>query len=326
MKTSALIGAAALLASGWAAAAELPAEIVIPGTGVLPESLTSTKDGTVIIGSIGARTIFRAAPGSGTATPWIQPGVQGMQSVFGVLAHDKSDTLYVCSGVLALGPPAAGAPPPPQSSLYTFGLKSGAYKGHFALPHPNSACNDIAVDGKGNAYVTDTTNMQVGQLKKGASKIEVWAGAGGEFGPAGGILDGIAVLKDRVFVNALATSKLFAVNIDKGAKAGKVTEIKLDVPLDRPDGMRSYGPTGLLVAEGGGGGKLGGVRIDGDTGIHVIIKEGFPDGPAAVTVVKDKAYVVEAQFASMRAAPGTPAKPFKATAVQIGTLNRSFSP
>jgi len=38
------------------------------------------------------------------------------------------------------------------------------------LPAANGFCNDIAVDAAGNAYITDTNNMSVDVLKKGASK------------------------------------------------------------------------------------------------------------------------------------------------------------
>lgn len=291
-----------------------PAEIVIPGERIIPESLTSTSDGTVIIGGVGTRTIYRAAPGSATADAWIEPA-NDIQSVFGVLADEASGTLYACSG--ALGPPAEGQTPV-TSALYTFDLQSGSYRAHYPLPTAAAACNDIAVDAAGNAYVTDTTNMLVGRLAKGADRIEVWAGAGGEFGPPGGVLDGIAVVGDRLLVNALITSKLFAVPIGSDGKPGAVSEVVLDTPLDRPDGMRTFGANGLLVAEGGGEGRLSQVVIDGNAGTRTTLREGFPDGAVAVTVVGNTAYVLEAQFAAMRAEPGTPAKPFKATAVVVG--------
>jgi streptogramin lyase len=312
-----LLIAAALAAAGVAQAAP-PATIVIPGERIVPESLTSSKDGSVIFGSVGARTIWRAKPGSAMAEAWIKPDTDGMASSFGVFADDKSNTLYVCSNSLG-APPAGGAPVP--GSLYLFDLKTGASKAHYPLPGAGAFCNDIAVDAKGNAYVTDTNNMQVGQLKKGAKEITTWAGADGAFGPKGGIVDGISILGDRLFVNALGTSKLFGVEIGKDGKAGKAVEIKLDAPIERPDGMRSFGKNSLLVIEGGGPGRLSKVTVSGDTGKRVVIKEGYPDGPVGVTVVGTTAYVVEGQLSLIRGAPSNPpapAKPFKATAVEVG--------
>ncbi len=150
--------------------------------------------------------------------------------------------------------------PPPPSALYAFDLKTGAHKGHWPFPTAGGSCNDIAVDAKGNAYATDTTNMEVVRLTKGGSALEVWSTADA-YGPKGGVLDGIAVLGDRVIVNTLATSKLFATPIGKDGKAGATIELKLDRALERPDGQRSFGKSSLLVVEGGGGGRLSKVEI-----------------------------------------------------------------
>src|SRR4051812_25417762 len=74
----------ALAATSVVQAATTAPVITIPGDKIFPESLTSTADGSVIFGSIGARTVFRAKPGSATAEPWIKPGTDGMRSVLGV--------------------------------------------------------------------------------------------------------------------------------------------------------------------------------------------------------------------------------------------------
>jgi sugar lactone lactonase YvrE len=296
-----------------------PAEIVIPGERVFPESLTSSADGSVIIGSIGARTIFRAQPGSGNAAAWISPGTDGMQSIFGVFADSKSSTLYACSGSPSFGPPQPGQPPPAPGALYTFDLKTGAPKGHYPLPTAGAGCNDIAVGPDGTAYVTDTTDMQVVRLKKGAKDLDVWAGADGAFGPKGGVLDGIAVLGNRVIVNVLVTSKLFSVPIGTAGTAGSVTEIELDGAITRPDGMRSFGERSLLVAESGNGGRLSRVDLSGAAGKVTSIKEGFPGGPVSVTVVGSTAYVLEGQLGMlMRPDPNAKAQPFHAVAVPVG--------
>jgi sugar lactone lactonase YvrE len=302
---------------GSAAYSATPAEIAIPGERVFPESLTSTRNGTVIIGSIGAKTIYRAKPGSANAEVWIHPGTDGMQSIFGVFADDESNTLYACSGGLT---PAPGQPRP-IATLYTFDLETGAPKGHYPLPTAGGSCNDIALGADGTAYVTDTSNMEVVRLTKGSKALEVWAGSHGEFGPKGGVLDGIAVLGDHVIVNALLTSKLFSAPIGKDGRAGTVAEIKLQGSITRPDGMRSLGKSSLLVAEAGSGaGRLSRVDLSGTSGKVMTVKDGFPGGPVAVTVVGDTAYVLEGQLGVLfRGDESVKTEPFRAVAVPVGT-------
>jgi sugar lactone lactonase YvrE len=295
--------------------AAVPAEIVIPGERIFPESLTSSSDGTVIVGSIAARTIFRAKPGSAQADAWIAPGTDGLQNILGVLADDRSHTLWACSN--SIGPPAPTNPP---ATLYAFDLRTGAPKGHYPFPTPQALCNDIAIADDGTAYATDTNNMEVVRLPKGGTALAVWAGQGA-FGPKGGVLDGISVLGSRVLVNALGTSKLFGVTIKPDGSAGAVVEIKLDRPIERPDGMRRFGREGLLIVEGGGGGRLSRIQLHGDEATVTTIKQGYPDGPVAVTVVGTTAYVLEGQLAVfMRRTPDPNAtlKPFHATALEVG--------
>ena len=300
------------------AIAALPETINIPGEKIFPESITSSSDGSVIIGSIGQKQIYRAKPASGAAEVWIPAGTEGLNSILGVFADNKSNTLYACSNLI--GPPGAG--PAVNATLYTFDLKTGKPKGHYVFPTEKGLCNDIAVDAAGNAYATDTNNMEIVRLKKGRTALEVWAG-NGAFGPKGGVLDGISVSGKRVVANTLATSKLFSVPIEADGKAGTAVEVKLDREISRPDGMRSFGKSDVLIIEGGNGGRLSRITLNGDTGKVTTVKEGYPDGPVAVTVVGTTAYVLEGQLTAMMRRPGdnTPPpelKPFKATAVEVG--------
>ncbi|HVW71419.1 MAG TPA: hypothetical protein VHB68_20730 [Steroidobacteraceae bacterium] len=299
-----------------AAAGSLPDTINVPGEKIFPESLTSASDGSVIIGSIGRKSIYRAQPGADTAAVWIKPGTDGLASVLGVFADNKTKTLYACSNTL--GPP--GAAPAKNAELFAFDLQTGATQAHYTFPTEKGVCNDIAVDADGNIYATDTNNMEVVRLRKGGAALEVWAG-NGAFGPPGGVLDGISVLGKRVVVNALVTSKLFSVPIEADGKAGTVAEVKLDREISHPDGMRGFGKSGVLIIEGGGGGRLSRIALHGDTGKVTTIKEGYPEGPVAVTVVGTTAYVLEGQLmAMMHPTEGEtpPLKPFKATAVTVG--------
>src|SRR5882762_5294461 len=124
-----------------------------------PESVTSTRDGTLYVGSFNLGGVVKAAPG-GKAEQFIKPGAGGSRSVLGVLADEKSGMLYVCSNDIT----GFGVPGPGDTKgawLKLFDLASGAPKGSFALNDPKSLCNDIAVglDGiafgsDGNLYVT----------------------------------------------------------------------------------------------------------------------------------------------------------------------------
>ena len=301
-----------------AAAAAAPDTITIPGEKIFPESITSLSDGSVIIGSIGQKAVYRAKPGSDTAAVWLAPGTENLNNVLGVFADNKAGTVYVCSNLL--GPPGPG--PAVNAQLLTFDAKTGTEKGHYVFPDEKGVCNDIAVDADGNAYATDTNNMEIVRLKKGATALEVWAG-NGTFGPKGGVLDGISVLGKRVVANTLATSKLFSIPIGADGKAGTVVEVKLDREISRPDGMRSFGKSDVLIIEGGNGGRLSRIALSGDTGKVTTVKEGYPDGPVAVTVVGTTAYVLEGQLSAFMRGPNAPAtppptKPFKATAVTVG--------
>lgn len=290
-----------------------PASIHVPGRLLLPESITSAGDGSVYIGSIAEGAVYRAAPGSGEAEQWIAPHTADLAGVFGVLADDASGTLWACSGSLSM--PGSDAAPAP-AALHAFDLATGEPKGRYVLPTEGAACNDIAVAQDGTVYATDTANMAVVRLAPGGDALTVWSPAGA-FGPKGGVLDGIAIVGGRVLVNTLATSKLFAVTVTADGTAGAVTEISLDRPIERPDGMRAFGDNGLLIAEGGAG-RLSRVELDGDQGHVTTISESFADGPVAVTVVDGMAYVLEGQFKSMRAGPDAELPPIHAVGVPVG--------
>jgi streptogramin lyase len=289
-----------------------PADLSIPGTGVFPESLSSSADGSVYIGSVGKAQIYKVAPGGSEAQSFIAPASGGIKQVFGVFVDDSSGTLWACSNELAPGGP--GAAPPKSSALHGFELATGTPKASYAFPK-GGFCNDVAIGPGGELYATDTNGMQVMRLPKDGKALEVWSPPGA-FGPAGGVLDGIAVVGGRVFVNTLLTSKLFAVEIAADGKAGKVTEVALSAPLQRPDGMRSWGNE-LLLADGSG--RILRIAINGDSGTVTPVKTGL-DGVVAVTVVGKTGYALEGQLAIMMAPPGTtpPAeKPYRAVAFTL---------
>jgi glucose/arabinose dehydrogenase/mono/diheme cytochrome c family protein len=287
------------------------ADIAIPGEKIFPESLTSTSDGRVFIGSISERRIYAVKSGSKTAEPWTAADGDASRGIFGVFADEKANTLWAClSGFQRSSS---------QSALMAFDLKSGTAKSSYSLPTAGAFCNDIAVGADGTIYVSDSNNMEIDRLKSGDNLLHVWAG-NGAFGPKGGTLDGIAVIGNRLFVNTLRTNKIFAVQIGADGSAGDSVDIKLDRAIENPDGMRSYG-NNLLLIESGGIGRLAKLQISGgDTGQLTTLKEGFPGGPVSVAMVGTTGYVLEGQLKLMsNRDANVQAAPFHAVAVTVGS-------
>ncbi len=277
-------GPCAVLATAVAigAAAAAPTEVALPGDHVFPESLSSTKDGTLFIGSFAEGGIFKVKPGADKAEPWIKPGANGSRSTFGVLADERSNTLLVCSNdASGFGVPGPGAAK--GSALKAFDLTTGEDKGSTPLPGSPTLCNDIALGPDGAAYVTDSFNPHILRLQPGGSALEVWASDPKFAPPKGGAgLDGIAFGSDgTVYVNTFTPGGLYKVAV-KDSKAGEVTMLQTSRKITLPDSLRAYGKDRFLMIEGAGSLDL--VTIDGGMAKIETIKDGF-SGPVSVTQV-----------------------------------------
>ncbi len=141
--------------------------MTINDTGVQAENLTSSQDGTVYFGSTAKGTIYRAAPGAAQAEPWIQASAAGLTNVLGVLADDKTNTLWVCQNNTG---GRGGAPVVGQTALRSFDLKSGAAKGTYPFPTNGGVCNDMAIASDGTVYTTESFGNRVHRLRPGASR------------------------------------------------------------------------------------------------------------------------------------------------------------
>src|SRR5450755_595355 len=256
-----------------------------------PESVTSTKDGTLYVGSFNLGGVVKASPGWKTEQ-FIQPGAAGSRSTLGVLADEKGGLLYVCSNDIT----GFGVPGPGDTKgawLKVFDLASGAPKGSFGLPDPKSLCNDIAVGSDGAAYVSDSFTPNVYSLKPGGTALEAWA-KDPLLAPAkdGVGLDGIAFGADgNLYVNTYIPAALFKIAVKDG-KAGAVTALKTSRPIDHADAMRASGDSLLLIE---GNGKLDKVTIKGSEAQIDTIKDGFAE-PVSVTQVGNTAWVAEGKL------------------------------
>ncbi len=315
--TQTVIVTALLSSTLWMTADAEPLSIALPGERAFPESITSTRDGTLFIGRLGEGGIIRANPRTGEASQFVAPGASGSRSITGVFADDASKTLWACSNDLsALGGTSSGGDH--GSALKGFDLRTGAPKRSVSLPGPQAFCNDIAVDVHGAIYVTDSASPTILRLPVGASRFEVFA-SNPQFAPpqpnsAG--LDGIAFGGDgNLYVTTYAAGGLFRIDVDHG-RAGRVTKLQ-GASLTLPDGLRLLGQRSFLLVEGGG--SLDRVDVGGNSFKAAPIRGGFRT-PTSVTRVGSTAWVSEGQmsfFFDPTRKSQSPALPFRIYSVPL---------
>lgn len=291
-----------------AAAAPLP-DIVMDGTNLYPESLSSGPDGTVYIGSMKG-IVFRAKRGTGKALPWIRPTrANGVLTLLGVLVDAPTHTLWLCSSPGSLRvPPVTGI-----ASLMSFDLRTGKQTGHFAFPAPASVCNDISVAPNGDVYASDTPNGRILKLAKGGKSLTVFADDPRLKGIDGLVFGGNGVL----YLNNVSRNQLLIQDIHADGSAGPLTLMELSQPVAGPDGFRFIGGNRFLLAEGNAG------RVDLVTisGVHAdiqVLREGLMS-PPAVTLVGKTVYALEGKITYLfnPALKGKDPGPFKAYAVPL---------
>jgi sugar lactone lactonase YvrE len=257
-------------------------QVAINDTAVGAENLTSSQDGTVYFGSTAKGTIYRAAPGASQAEPWILASTTGLTRVLGVLADDKTNTLWVCQNHTD---GRGGAPVVGQTALRSFDLKSGAAKGTYPFPPNSGICNDIALAADGSAYVSESFGGRIHRLKPGASGLEVWASDS-----ALAVIDGLSFLADgSLYANNFTTGKLYRVPVNADGSAGAAQLIETSMPLVRPDGLRTVGPRTLIQAEGQG--RVTELTINGNRAEVRVLQDGLT-AATGVTLVGNSALVL----------------------------------
>jgi sugar lactone lactonase YvrE len=284
-------------------------DILIDGKSVHPESVTSTQAGDVITGSIQG-TIYRAAPNASVARAWIQPSPENkLGSVFGVLAHDASGTLWVCSVPNPFGPPVPGA----TNALVAFELVTGAFRARYDFPAGRAACNDMSVAFDGSVFVADTQGARILKLPKGGSRLEVFA----EDERLRGV-DGIAFAADRrLYVNNVTTGAMLRVEMGGHGGYAGLTPLAVSLELSGPDALRLIEGNRFVQAEGTGG-RITEVTIVGDEARVRVLRDGL-DGSPGVTPAGDVVYAVEGKIRYMFDSKlrGQDPGPFKVIAIPL---------
>lgn len=241
-------------------------QVSINDTGVNAENLTSSQDGTVYFGSMEKGTIYRAVPGASQAEPWILGSTTGLTRVLGVLADDKTNTLWVCQNHTD---GRNGAPVVGQTALRSFDLKTGAAKGTYPFPPNSGICNDIALATDGSAYASESFGGRIHRLKPGAKALEAWASDS-----ALAVIDGLSFLADgSLYANNFTTGKFYRVPVNADGSAGAVQPIETSMPFVHPDGLRTVGPRTLIQAEGQG--RVTELTINGNRAEVRVLQDGL---------------------------------------------------
>ena len=262
------------------------ADVVIDGSSVYPESITSSADGTLYIGSLGG-TIYRAAPGAAQAEPWIRRSRRNhLLSVFGVLAGPRSRSLWICSAPVQL----PGGVAPGTTSLLRFDLSSGAETGDWPLPSPHALCDDIAIAPHGTAFVADLASGEILTLSPHAKSLRLFARS-----PALKGIDGIAFASDgTLYADNITSNRLL--RVDRTAQGGfaGLTPLATSRTLAGPDGLRLISGRRFALAEGRAG-RIDEVTITGHRATIRVLRSGLM-APASVTTVGNVVYAADGKI------------------------------
>lgn len=173
---------------------------------LVPGDLAWDPRGKVFyVASVRKRKIVRVTPGAPGAVAAVADfagsAAEPLDAVLGVKVDGPRRRLWAVSSA---DPAMEGARPEDfgRAQLVAFDLASGALLGRWTpMTKPPHSFGGLAVDAKGNVWVTDTVSGEVHVLRSGAPELTVVAPAGTFVAPKG-----IAVSPDasRVFVADLA--------------------------------------------------------------------------------------------------------------------------
>jgi sugar lactone lactonase YvrE len=270
-----------------------PAPIALPGDRVFPESITSTRDGTLYVGSLASGGVYRVRASNTHPQLWIKPGTFGSNAVFGVLADERSNTLWLCSNDMSpLGVVIDGGDK--GSVLKGFDLTTGKGKISAVMPGEHTLCNDIAIGPDGSAFVTNTQAPQIFRLPPGGNALELWmTDASLQPAPGKAGLDGIAFGSDgNLYVDTYTPGDLYRIDVKDG-KPGKLKKLQPSRLLVLADAIRPFAKDSFLIVEGGG--RLDRILIHGDNATVKTLRDGMAT-PTGVAIAGATAWVSEGQL------------------------------
>ncbi|HEV8269406.1 MAG TPA: SMP-30/gluconolactonase/LRE family protein, partial [Thermoanaerobaculia bacterium] len=202
------------------------------------------KTRAFFISSVRKRKIVRRAP-DGTVTDFVATGKDGLFGVLALLADEKRRELWATSTAV---PQMEGFAKDLEgkAGVFRYDLDSGRLVAKVLLTPDGKRhnLNDLTLDAKGDAYVSDPAAGVVYRLARGKGELETFLPAGVVRSP-----QGLALSKDGKSLYVADYGEGIVV-VDLATKAARPLAAPADVPLMGVDGLVRHGDS-LLVTQNG---------------------------------------------------------------------------
>ena len=280
LSTAALL---TFLVPATASSSSLSASIWLPDGFAYPNGIAFTELGGLVVGSVVSGNIAAIDLG---APPAVRFRSTEQRFAGTALRYDAERGKLWTASPDFLGEAVDGEIRRRPHRLVVMDARSGAVEWAVEMPDGGFP-NDIALDGRGGAFVTDTTMGRVLHIAEPGAPPEIVAeGLDSRQGPLGPA--GIALDEDgSLIVGLYSDGHLFRVRPVTSDGPAEVAQIALDQPIANPDGM-AFGPDGrLLVVDGAvasGNGRLVAVDLDGDAPHRVEVLISSLDLPVNLSV------------------------------------------
>lgn len=266
--------------------------IVLPEGYKYPNGITHSPKGRVFVGSVVSGDILEIKPNKK-----VRVAIPASEQVFAgtSLRFDEvTNILWVASPDFLGVTDSDGNVTRRAHRVAAIDVKKRKVLRIWTMPD-QGFCNDIALDGHGGVFISDSIADLVHHIDSPTSELEPYATSSlfspGELGPAGIV----QLANSDLVVGLYSAGELLRVS----GNDRSVSRIPLQRSLENPDGIYAINDNKILVLEGGassGNGKLNLIDFNGDApyAVHTLVEH--IESPLNLTVVDDKVYITESRI------------------------------